>query len=141
MAKQNILFIDSGNTTRGPMAMALLRTFHPVSLAVSRGITVIEGRAIDPSAVLALATIGVDAPRHRSRQVTTNDVNRADIILCMTNEHFQYMKDIYPHAVDKINKLNPLGDVHDPYGTEVKQYQSCMTEINLLLVAWFADHE
>ena len=58
-----VLFACTYNASRSPMAEALLRHFHGLSVTV-RSVGVFKGD-LDPFAVAAMDEIGIDITRHR----------------------------------------------------------------------------
>lgn len=132
---KNILFICSGNTCRSPMAMAVARTY-PKIYAFSRGLNALDGTPISDNAKKALEVAKIPVPPHKARKLRPEDVARAEVILVMTEAHYTDMKLIYPEAAYKTFKLDPLGDVKDPFGDELEPYIKCLKEIQDLVAFW-----
>jgi protein-tyrosine phosphatase len=92
----NVLFVCSGNLCRSPMAAAYLRALaarrglHEL-VVDSAGTLGIEGEPATLEAIQALAEIGVDLTAHRSRGLRAADLERADYVLAMTQEHLREM--------------------------------------------------
>ncbi len=67
MSKQRVLFLCTGNSARSQMAEALLRQMAGDRFAVSSAGTRPAG--LHPNAVTAMAEIGIDIRRQRSKSV------------------------------------------------------------------------
>lgn len=79
-----VLFACTYNATRSPMAEALLRHFHGLTVAV-RSVGVFKGD-LDPFAVAAMEEIGIDMARHRP--ATFEDLEDAtfDLVISLSPE-------------------------------------------------------
>ena len=84
----NILVVCTGNTCRSPMAQALLeQKCNDRGLDVyvsSAGISTTDGLLASNNAVIAAGEMECDISLHTSREITSADINSADIILTMT---------------------------------------------------------
>lgn len=141
MGRFRILFVCTGNTCRSPMAEGGLR-----ELLRGRGIDHIDvlsaGTAVVPAcpatqyAMEAAKTWNADLSRHRSRPVTKELLEEADLILAMTPSHYRHIVAILPGAVDKtylLKKFPDPGDdgdgVPDPIGGSLDIYNQSFLEI------------
>ena len=128
-----ILFVCHGNICRSPMAEFVMKDmvkkrgredeFYIASCATSteeiwRGI----GNPVYPPARRELAKHGIDCGDKRAVQITPEDYDRYDIILCMDSNNMRNIKHIIP--LDPQNKIRKLmdfvggGDVADPWYTD-----------------------
>lgn len=82
-----ILFVCSGNTCRSPMAMALFRLEKTDIQAESAGISAQNGQPASMEAIRACQILGADLTKHKSRRITPEMINDADIIAAMTSSH------------------------------------------------------
>jgi protein-tyrosine-phosphatase len=92
---------------------------------ISAGAYAAEGVPASPEAIQALRDQGIDLTRHRSRPLTSQLIQEADVIYCMTDAHVQAVKQMAPSAADKVALLDPAGNVEDPIGTELSTYRRC----------------
>ena len=128
----NIMFVCHGNICRSPMAefifkdmvaqQGLADSFYIASSATSteeiwRGI----GNPVYPPAKAELAKHGISCEGKRAVQITVEDYDKYDIILCMDTNNMRNIKRIIPNDPEnKICKLMDLaggGDVADPWYT------------------------
>ena len=138
LLRWTLLIVCSGNTCRSPMAQAVARQM----LAEQRGIEVDDleaagirvisagtfaapGRSASPEAVEAMNKIGIDLTTHRSQTVSSELIQEADAIYGMTSSHIQEVLSMHPSAVDKVDTLDPNGDIDDPIGSSAMGYQRC----------------
>lgn len=131
-----VLFVCSGNTCRSPMASAVAKMIFAKRLGVdvadlekhgvqvlSAGTFALPGLRATPQAVEAVRGIGADLSTHRSRMLTPELVNQADLIVAMGRSHAQAIAATSPSAAGRIVLLDPEGDVEDPIGGDVSLYR------------------
>ena len=133
-----MLLVCSGNTCRSPMAdvigrqiLAEQRGIRPEELG-SAGIRVMSagtcapaGVPASPEAVEAVSRMGLDLSRHRSRPLAPELIHGADVIYCMTGRHRDMVLSMGPSAADRVETLDPNGDISDPFGSDLTNYQRC----------------
>jgi protein-tyrosine-phosphatase len=139
----NVLFVCSGNVSRSFLAEALLR--HEVDLlgrkdvsVSSAGLHAFPGSPPDPKMVQYLDSLGITAPAHEARQVSQEDVERADLIVVMEREHAQEIVRHWPGTGAKVALLGtylpgiPMeDDVVDPFGRSPYHYRLAQSQITL----------
>jgi protein-tyrosine phosphatase len=106
-----VLVICSANACRSPMAQALLarRLAALGDAAVIRsGGTLGDGDPALPDAVSVMAGYGIDIGAHRSRRITTGDLDRADLTLAMARENLRCAVVIAPAAWPRTFTLGEL---------------------------------
>ncbi|NJL31507.1 MAG: hypothetical protein HC898_07700 [Phycisphaerales bacterium] len=152
MTRITILFVCTGNTCRSPMAEAIARAMlaQQRGLAqdeletagiriVSAGVFGADGAPASEQAVEALADEGLDLNRHRSRMLTTDMLRDADRVFCMTENHLQAVKAMFPEGADRMMCLDQRGDIMDPIGSSLAQYQRCAANIQAAITARFKE--
>jgi protein-tyrosine phosphatase len=125
------------------MAEALLRVkalrenFEENIKVISAGIFGVEGSAPAKGAVLAMQNMDVDISGHVSKQITLDLINRADLILTMTQNHKLAVLEFAREAADKIYTLGEFAgeqsNVLDPYGHSAMVYGQVAEKIDKLL--------
>jgi len=88
-----VLVVCTANVCRSPMAEALLtrRMSALGSDTTVRSAGMLgDGHPPDPEMVSAMAVYGLDVSSHRSRRVTPEDLERADLTLAMARENLRH---------------------------------------------------
>ena len=122
----NILFVCTGNTCRSPMAEGYLKSKGIEGVTVlSRGLAA-DGSPVSLNSKTAMDEAAIDIGSHISKQITADDINKADKIICLSPSH----KAVLLSAGVPENKLYILGDgISDPFGGSIETYRRCRDEI------------
>jgi protein-tyrosine phosphatase len=113
----SILVVCTGNVCRSPMAegflrSALVRRFGRQAPVVSSAGTLgWEGSGAMPEAVQAAAEREVDIRPHRARRLGVGMIGRADLAVCMAQEHREEVSRLAPDAYDRTFTLKELARV------------------------------
>jgi protein-tyrosine phosphatase len=93
ISPSEVFVLCTANVCRSPMAQALL-TDRLATLGrmvtVRSGGMLGDGEPPRPEAITAMAGYGLDISSHRSRRVTADDLERADLTLAMARENLRY---------------------------------------------------
>lgn len=121
-----MLVLCSKNTCRSPMAEGILRM-----IANKKGITDIVVRSMGLSpledqhpsdyAIEVLQEIGIDIRNHTAHQVLKSDLEEADKIYVMTEQHKNVIVDSLPEFENKIVVM----DIPDTFGKPIERYREC----------------
>jgi protein-tyrosine-phosphatase len=144
----SILIVCTANICRSPMAEALLRrkleeeqvpgTWH----VSSAGTWAEDGYRASEHGIDVMAEQGLDISQHRSRSVTREMVERADLVLTMTASHAESLRSEFPTQGFKVHRLTEMGempyDVADPYGGALSEYRRTADELAYLVEKGFA---
>jgi protein-tyrosine-phosphatase len=140
MSEKMLLFVCTGNICRSPMAEYMFRDHirgtHPDWQILSAGTFAGRGNPASRFAVKALKEIAIDMRAHRSQPLTDELVQRADMIVTMTEGHVAELLERYPYAKDKtfmLKSFDPAsdgGDVMDPIGLSLDVYRYIRGEIS-----------
>ena len=134
-----ILFVCTGNTCRSAMAAAMLNDIAVKNdldvLIDSAGVFAdVGGKAAD-EAIAAMKRRGIDLEGHRTKPLTDELIDMADVILVMTEAHKQLIGSV---AKGKVYTLTEYaggeGDISDPYGGDAEEYERTASEIYDALV-------
>lgn len=94
--------------------------------AISRGIYA-EGGCASTNAVRVMEKMGIDITGHKSKQLTREDVEEADLVFGMTKVHKNAVLAVMPEAEGKVFTLGEYAegdDVSDPYGGSEAVYEA-----------------
>jgi low molecular weight protein-tyrosine phosphatase len=109
-----ILVVCTGNICRSPIAHGILRDELQRRLGdeapevVSAGISGWDGSPATPEAVEAANERGSDISGHVARRLVRRDIDRANLILCMSAEHREEVLHAVPRASEKTFTLKEL---------------------------------
>jgi len=128
-----IMFVCTGNICRSPMAEGLLRQrFQDEGLGerhqvTSTGVWASDGHPASANSVTAMAEQDIDIAGHSARTIIAHNVNEAELILVMSREHAQMIKQTWPQYKWKVYLLSEMvrkkQDVSDPYGGSLQEYR------------------
>lgn len=118
---QQLLVVCVGNICRSPVAEAMLRRALPGKRIESAGLAALVGQGVEPTARELAEADGLDLAGHRARQVSVEMIQRADLILVMSDGQRRAIGDLSPEAMGKALLLGKWLDagrgreIPDPY--------------------------
>lgn len=141
LGKRCVLFVDTGDNCRCPMARGYL-----FKLLAQRGINHIliktcgvmtpTGLLPTPETVQLLQEEGIDITQHRSQPMSQQLLERADLVLGMTPFHVQTAVRKLESCKDKtfllkefVGHISKDVHIHDPMGATMEVYRKIFDEI------------
>ena len=114
-ASGHVLVVCTGNICRSPYIERLLaHELGGTGITVSSaGTGALVGNPVDPGSVSLLTASGVNAQDFAARQITTDMVREADLVIGATREHLGPVVQLAPRALRYSFALTDLSDLLD----------------------------
>lgn len=135
---QKIIFVCTGNTCRSPIAEAIFKNLEKVSdiKVISRGLVVLFAEPLNPKAEIIIKKHDLDLSNHVSKGLKASDIDENTIILTMTESQKKKVLELYPETKEVFTikeYAGENGDVTDPYGGTLMDYEECYFELGRLV--------
>ena len=133
-----LIFVCTGNTCRSPIAEAIYKNLEKVSdtKVCSRGLVVLFSEPLNPKAEIVLKKHDLELDRHMAKGLKLSDIGENTLILTMTANQKKKVQELYPlqKEVYTIKEFaGEIGDVVDPYGGTLMDYEECYIELGRLV--------
>jgi protein-tyrosine-phosphatase len=137
-----VLFVCTGNTCRSPMAEAFFNHLMGNDgqwKASSAGIYAGINSPASAHATEAMRELEINITDHRSKPLTAELVNTADLIITMTSGHCFQIAQSFPEVGNKVCLIKSFGtskvpaDISDPFGGSLNIYRKTRNEIKQAL--------
>lgn len=138
-----ILFVCSGNTCRSPLAEAIARRMFAVASRAdvdvsSAGTQARDGSSASDGAILVGIERGLDLSTYRSRMITPEIIAENDLILVMSLQHIERIKELNPNANVHLLAGYASGEqegrtIQDPFGGDLDSYRETADDLELEL--------
>ena len=138
MKYDRLIFVCTENTSRSPMAEAIYRSMTTEERipAISRGLVVLFPEPLNPKADMVLANHNLQIKEGLSRQLSAEDITDDSLVLTMTLKQKNDVMADYDHN-GQVYTLKEFcgeeGDVTDPYGGTLVDYEACYNELARLI--------
>ncbi|HEY5093626.1 MAG TPA: hypothetical protein VII69_00755 [Candidatus Eremiobacteraceae bacterium] len=132
----HVLFVCSGNICRSPlaevMAHAALEAAGIEAVVQSCGTSALTGHRAEDRARDVATDLGLLLDAHRAQPLTRELVDRAQLVVCVTDRHRDHVRQFFPGERAKIvsyDELTGLGDIPDPYGGDEADYRALREQL------------
>ena len=139
-----ILFVCTGNTCRSPMARAIAESIseglddgdqpHTARFVFdSAGVAAGEGQGASQQAIEVMNNRSIVLDDHRSKPITRELIDWADIIFGMTPSHCRALCQYDPGLQTKVRLLDEDHPIDDPFGGPVALYAQVADQLTELI--------
>ncbi|MBE0369266.1 low molecular weight protein-tyrosine-phosphatase [Pseudoalteromonas aurantia] len=137
----SILVVCAGNICRSPTAEYILKHKLQDKLirVSSAGLTALEGKGADATAIELASLQSIDMSEHKGRQLTASLIAENGVILVMEQRHLSDLCSRYPQARGKTFLLGKwLNDkeIPDPYRQSREAFEHVYELIDSACGAW-----
>lgn len=138
MKYNKIIFVCTSNTCRSVMAETIYKSLEVSSdiEVISRGLVVLFPEPSNPKAVIVMDNHHLSIKEHTSVLIKPEDITEDTLILTMNNQQKEkIMEDfsIYLNVFTLKEFAGESGDVTDPYGKTLVEYEECYIELARLV--------
>lgn len=129
MSRKKILFVCVANTCRSAMAEYILKDMAGDKYdACSAGLSAYNGDTMEPYAIRVLdrKLAGNLHRLHRSRMITAESADDADVIVAMRDDYADMIKKAFPQCAEKVISI---GEINMPFFTDDYTMEQCCESI------------
>jgi len=136
---RKLLVVCLGNICRSPMAQVVLQRELGNGWKVeSAGLGALVGEPAAPEALQALARMKLDATAHRARQLDSERLREAELVLVMETAQKIEVERIYPWACGRVFLLGHWEglEIEDPYRCPQEIFDQTLALIERCAATW-----
>lgn len=138
MEYSKIIFVTQTDTSRGPLAAAILRSRMPIEPVeiLSRGMVVLFPEPMNPKTVAVATSKGLDIKDYASTPLCAEDFGKDVLVLVLDEGYKQTVYDDYSEAVNVYTLkefINESGSIVNPYGGELVDYGKLYESLDELM--------
>lgn len=138
MDYEKVIFVTNSDTSRGPLAAAVLTKQLGTSAikSESRGLVVLFPEPMNPKTVAIAASKGIDLSGYSSKPLQSEDFGKEVLVLVLDESSKQTVYDEFKEAVNVYTLkefVNEQGSVNDPYGGELVDYGKLYEDLEQII--------
>lgn len=131
---KKVIFVCKENLTQSPMAEWMFKSIvmDVEKEIISRGLVVLFPEPVNPKVVELLKIHGVPCEENTSKLFDSNEIDESTLIITMNSiEKIKIAEEfnISGHLFTINEYIEQEGELIDPYGGEIKDYESCYVEM------------
>lgn len=138
MQLQHILVVCVGNICRSPMAEYWFKQNYPHLQVESAGISSLQGHPADEKAQFCMQRYGIDLKPHIAKQLSSEQVKKADLVLVMSQHQQKHLEQHWPFAKGKVFRLGHWRNqnIPDPYQKDQQVFEATCDLIKHCIADW-----
>lgn len=139
MRVASVLVVCLGNICRSPLGAALLARGLPGVEVSSAGVAAPVGQPADATVQRIASGLKLDLSDHRSRLLTTEIVNSAELILVLDEKIRAMVRDRWPHSWGKTLLFDHWSNrtgIADPVGRSEEFHRATAEQISVAADLW-----
>lgn len=136
---RNVVMVCTGNICRSPYAEHVLKAKAPTLAVSSAGLVAMVGHSADETGLRVSKGRNIDIADHVARQLRSEMVTGADLVLVMDDGHLRQLLKKHPDARGKTFKLGKWLDnknIADPYKRPADYFELVFDEIDKAVDSW-----